>query len=65
MPIANKKQIITFVASKYGTMVSNDFKEENESLLTQMFDDTTKGFGIFWVVLALAAIFSVVVGIIA
>ncbi|UTW67257.1 hypothetical protein KFE94_03845 [bacterium SCSIO 12643] len=53
------------MASKYGTMVSNDFKEENESLLTQMFDETTKGFGIFWVVLALAAIFSVVIGIIA
>ena len=46
-------------------MVSNDFKEENESMLTQMFDETTKGFGIFWVVLALATVFSVLVGIIA
>ena len=46
-------------------MVSNDFKEENESMLTQMFDETTKGFGIFWVVLALATIFLVMVGIIA
>jgi hypothetical protein len=46
-------------------MVSNDFKEENESMLTQMFDETTKGFGIFWVVLALATVFMVLVGIIA
>lgn len=50
---------------KKGIMVSNDFKEENETVLTQMFDETTKGFGIFWVVLALVAIFSVIVGIIA
>ncbi len=46
-------------------MVSNDFKEEKDSMLTQMFDETTKGFGIFWVVLALVTIFSVMVGIIA
>lgn len=46
-------------------MVSNDFKEENESMLTQMFDETTKGFGIFWVVLALATMFLVMVGVIA
>jgi hypothetical protein len=46
-------------------MVSNDFKEENDSLLNQMFDSTVSGFGIFWVVLALVTIFSVVVGIIA
>lgn len=45
-------------------MVSNDFKEENESLLTQMFDESIKGFGIFWVTLALAAIFLVVIGVI-
>ena len=45
-------------------MVSNDFKEEKESLLTQMFDQTTKGFGIFWVTLALASIFLVVIGVI-
>jgi hypothetical protein len=46
-------------------MVSNDFKEEKDSLLTQMFDESVKGFGIFWVVLALATVFSVIVGIIA
>ena len=46
-------------------MVSNDFKEENESMLTQMFDESTKGFGIFWVVLALATVFAVIVGFIA
>ena len=46
-------------------MVSNDFKEEKESMLTQMFDETTKGFGIFWVTLALVTIFSVLIGIIA
>ena len=46
-------------------MVSNDFKEEKESMFTQMFDESVKGFGIFWSVLALAAIFSVIVGIIA
>ena len=46
-------------------MVSNDFKEEKDSMLTQMFDETTKGFGIFWVVLALVTVFSVMVGIIA
>ena len=46
-------------------MVSNNFEEEKESMLTQMFDETTKGFGIFWVVLALATIFMVMVGIIA
>jgi hypothetical protein len=45
-------------------MVSNDFKEENDSLLNQMFDSTVSGFGIFWVVLALVTVFSVVVGII-
>ena len=46
-------------------MVSNDFKEEKESLLTQMFDSSVKGFGIFWVALALTAVFLVVIGVIA
>lgn len=46
-------------------MVSNDFKEENESLLTQMFDSSVSGFGIFWVSLALITIFLVVIGVIA
>ena len=46
-------------------MVSNDFKEENESLLTQMLDSSVEGFGIFWVVLALATILLVVIGVIA
>lgn len=46
-------------------MVSNDFKEEKDSLLNQMFDSSVSGFGIFWVALALVTIFCVVVGIIA
>ncbi len=46
-------------------MVSNDFKEEKDSLLNQMFDSSISGFGIFWVILAVITIFSVVVGIIA
>jgi hypothetical protein len=46
-------------------MVSNDFKEEKDSLLNQMFDSSVSGFGIFWVVLALVTIFSVMIGIIA
>lgn len=46
-------------------MVSNDFKEEKESLLAQMFDSSVSGFGIFWVAMALITIFAVVVGIIA
>ena len=45
-------------------MVSNDFKEEKDSLLNQMFDSSVSGFGIFWVVLALVTIFAVIVGII-
>lgn len=44
-------------------MVSNDFKEENESLLTQMFDSSVKGFGIFWVILALVTILLVAIGV--
>ena len=46
-------------------MVSNDFKEEKDTLLNQMFDESVSGFGIFWVALALITIFAVVVGIIA
>lgn len=44
-------------------MVSNDFKEEKEGLLTQMFDDSVKGFGIFWVSLALVLMFLVFIGV--
>jgi len=44
-------------------MVSNDFKEENEGLLTQMFDSTVKGFGLFWVIASLASIFLVLIGV--
>lgn len=46
-------------------MVSNDFKEEEETLLTQMFDDSVSGFGIFWVVIALVTILLVMIGVIA
>jgi hypothetical protein len=46
-------------------MVSNDFKEEKDTFLTQAFDESVSGFGIFWVCLALVTIFAVVVGIIA
>lgn len=45
-------------------MVSNDFKEEKESFLTQAFDSSVSGFGIFWVALALITIFLVVLGVI-
>lgn len=45
-------------------MVSNDFKDEKEGLLTQMFDSSTKGFGIFWVTLALVSILLVMIGVI-
>lgn len=44
-------------------MTSNDFKEEKESLLTQMFDSSVKGFGLFWVLLALTVIFLVLIGV--
>ena len=57
--------MFTFVTSKQKrAMVSNDFKEENESLFTQMFDDSVKGFGIFWVGLALVTLFLVFIGVI-
>jgi hypothetical protein len=45
-------------------MVSNDFKEEKEGLLTQMFDESIKGFGIFWVISALTAVLLVMIGVI-
>jgi len=45
-------------------MVSNDFKEEKEGLLTQMFDSSVKGFGIFWVTLALVSVLLVMIGVI-
>jgi hypothetical protein len=61
----SKQQFITFVFQNFQVMVSNDFKEEKDTFLTQAFDESVSGFGIFWVCLALVTIFAVVVGIIA
>lgn len=61
----NNLQFITFVFQNLQVMVSNDFKEEKDTFLTQAFDDSVSGFGIFWVSVALITIFAVIVGIIA
>jgi hypothetical protein len=62
-PLAQYFWFYTFAPNQNNKMTSNDFKEEEESLLAQMFDSSVKGFGLFWVLLVLTIIFLVLIGV--